>query len=179
MGNNASRFFPLETVEDNCTTVPAVVIRLLRRHSSVFYPCVFPSQVCGVKRGDLGCSPVVATDGPPADSSGLFHYFPVSLGFRLLQRWREVSQLSRGPKSKYRPHCGCAWRELESGGSKGGSGEGAQRQAASQVSGSKPFITSRSWPLSTLVETTAFDCLCVPFGWSRGYLPWPTHAKGC
>lgn len=75
---------------------------------------------------------------------------PLALSLSLKQRWRELALLSRG-LNQSRPLCGQARGGLW-GDTKGG---------LEQLSGSKAFITSRSWPLSTPVELTAFDCLLV------------------
>lgn len=51
-----------------------------------------------------------------------------------------------------RPHCGQT---------RGALGGGTQRGASSRFQVQRLFITSRSWPLSTPVESTAFDSLLV------------------
>lgn len=127
--------------------------RLSQMHLSVF-SCI-PSQVFEVKHGDLAFSWVATADEPVSDRYGLLHSLclcpSLSLSFSLQQRWRELSRLSR-VLNQSRPLYGQA-----RGGPEGGDTKGSLEQ----LSGSKVFITSRSWPLSTPVEPTAFDCLLV------------------
>ena len=79
----------------------------------------------------------------------LFYSCRLSLfaSLSLQQRWRELCLLSRA-LNQSRPLYSLAQGD-------------SQRGVSKKLSGSKAFITSRSWPLSTPVESTAFDCLLV------------------
>lgn len=140
---------------------------LSQMHLSVF-SCI-PSQTSEVKHFDPPCSWVATSDGPISDRRGvppssscpaslLSSLSPAEMKRAVLDPWRL--------KSKLTP------LQPDSRGVLGG-----QKQGLELLSGSKAFITSRSWPLSPPVEPTAFDCLLVVL-YLPGVIRLHWHAKG-
>lgn len=136
-------------------TVTAVVIRQCVL-SHLHLICFCPAFQVKCLRSNMVTRPAV--EWPPLMDQYLIDlgYFTLSLTLclplllSLQQRWRELSGLS-GVLNQSRPLYGLARGGL-GGGLKGGP------QAAIRFKG---VITSRSWPLSSPVEPTAFDCLLV------------------